>query len=190
MRYQSTVVGLVALMSLAACDQISALVPSVEEVQVAPTLPDLVAETKARGLIAYAGGTEGVRIPSGFAHRLEGEDWLTISGALDQPKSSGKTNGVSFEMPAGLEEQVSGKRINIHIVTSADAEGEAFLAYSTNEVGNSGWMSFPVTTADSVATLQYRVREMREGRGDFIGIDPNGRSLTIKAIVVEIAREG
>jgi hypothetical protein len=187
----SKVIALGALMSLAGCDQVGALGSSGTEpagaVEAAPVAPDVVAETKAKGMLVYGGGSVGVTVPAALEYSIGQQGWLFVSGTLEQPNSNGKTNGVSFELPAGLEEQLSGKLINIHVVATSDTEGEAFLAYSTNEVGNSGWMSLPVKTTDSVASFQYSVRELREGRGDFIGIDPNGHSLTIKAIVVEIA---
>lgn len=191
MRNQLTAMAVLALTSLAGCDQISALVGDNEEAAPAAVpARDLVAETKSLGLVGYAGETmDGVVVPEGLPYSLLPGGGLQVSGVLneDRRNSGGRTQGVSFEMPPGLEEQVAGHAIRVHIVTSAETVGEAFLAYSTNEVGNSGWMPFPLTIGDSVATLEYNVNEMREGRGDFVGIDPNGHTLTIKAIVIEIA---
>lgn len=189
MRYQSVVVAVLAATLLAGCDQLPALGASTEVTPEAPVVRDLVEETKARGLTGYTGGKTDVVIPAVLQNSVLPEGWLRVSGTLDNPTSNGTTRGVSFKMPEGLEEQVSGKLINVHVVTSSESDGEAFLAYSTNEVGNSGWTTFPVTTEDSVTTLRYKVPVMREGRGDYVGINPNGHTLTIKAIVIEIVSE-
>lgn len=156
------------------------------EAQSAPVPVDVVAEAKATGIVIYEGGSRGVEVPKPLEYYIAPTGAAVIAGTVVDPASSNKTGGASFAVPEDAENRFSGKTINIKVVSSAAQAGEARLAYSTNEVGNSGWLTFPVTTEDSVATLTYAVAPKVEGLGDFIGIDPNGTELTIKAIVVDV----
>lgn len=133
----------------------------------------------------YQGGSLGVEILRPLEAFYTQTGSVTVKGTLLEPAASGKTGGASFAVPVDAEKAFSGKTIKIKVVSSANKAGEAALAYSTNEVGNSGWIAFPVTTEDSVAEIEFAVPPMVEGLGDFIGIDPKDNEVTIKAIVVE-----
>jgi hypothetical protein len=189
MRLLATLPALLVLATVPACDAISPERPAPaepsaqEEVQ---AVVDVLASAKASGTIVYQGGSLGLEVPRALEHYYTQSGALFVKGTLNEPISNGKTSGVSIAVSPEAEQAFSGKKITIRIVSSAYQPGEAFLAYSTNEVGNSGWVSFPVTTEDSVATITYDVPPMAAGLGDFIGIDPNGNEVTIKAIVVDI----
>ena len=47
------------------------------------------------------------------------------------------------------------------------------VAYSTNDVGNSGWRWFPVGQEWAELEMDYDVPPMKNGRGDFIGLLPD-----------------
>ena len=155
------------------------------ESQQAPAPVDLLTATKATGTIVYQGGSLGVEVLRPLEAFYTQTGAVTIKGTLVEPISFGKTGGASFAVAADAEKIFSGKTIKIKVLSSANKAGEAALAYSTNEVGNSGWVPFPVTTEDTVTEIEFAVPPMVEGLGDFVGIDPKDNELTIKAIVIE-----
>ncbi|MFN7056959.1 hypothetical protein [Hyphomonas sp.] len=139
------------------------------------------------GREVYSGGLEKVIVPDGLLTELDEGGCVTVSGALPgRVASGGKTAGLSFQVSDAVELAASGNRIRIHLVTSSETAGEAYLAYSTNEVGNSGWMAFETGPEARVAVFEYDVPPMKQGLGDFIGINPNGHRLTIRSINVEV----
>jgi hypothetical protein len=193
MRTVFSISTLLVLCAVSACDNnrfaaedsLETAVADEAVVKIAETI-DVLSMTKSSGTIVYQGGSIGVEVPRLLEHYYTQTGSLAIRGTLSEPIPSGRTGGASFAVTFEAEQAFSGKTINIKIVSSAAEAGEAFLTYSTNEVGNSGWVAFPVTTDDSVATITYQVPPMSAGLGDFIGIDPNGNELTIKAIVVDV----
>ncbi|MFN7056960.1 hypothetical protein [Hyphomonas sp.] len=191
MRYRFAFGALALSMALAGCDQLNLTNPDAADAPApaaAAPVVDLVAQTAARGTPIYRGGLDGLVIPPALTASLTpAGNHLVLSGVLDGPVSGGRTGGASFPVPEAVEMAASGNLVRIHVVVSSEADGVAFLAYSTNEVGNSGWMSFPVSREEKVTTLEYDVSAMNLGNGDFIGIDPNGHTLTVKLIAVEVA---
>jgi hypothetical protein len=188
MRSISALAAALAVATLSGCDSDiigSSASQDSEESQQAPAPVDLLTATKATGTIVYQGGSLGVEVLRPLEAFYTQTGAVTIMGTLVEPTSSGKTAGASFAVSTDAEKMFSGKTIKIKVVTSAKKAGEAALAYSTNEVGNSGWVPFPVTTEDSVAEIEFAVPPMVEGLGDFVGIDPKDNEVTIKAIVVE-----
>ncbi|AEQ51810.1 LysM peptidoglycan-binding domain-containing protein [Pelagibacterium halotolerans] len=126
-------------------------------------------------------------IPRGFTVERR-DDALRLSGSTENTYSTGRTGGIAFRLPDAVEQAVSGKTIRIHIlavpVGGASADIEA--AYSTNEVGNSGWR--PITVGDGPAMFRYAVREIEQGKGDFVGIfpDPEGTGQVIDLLALSI----
>jgi hypothetical protein len=189
MRFLAAISSLLVLGTISACDALSptSQAPTEQAIDPAPQeTVDILTATKSSGQIVYEGGSVGVEVPRLLEHYYTPSGAVAIKGILSEPVPNGKTGGASFAIGPEAEQVFSGKTINIKIVSSAAQAGEAFLVYSTNEVGNSGWVAFPVTTEDSVATVSYLVPPMAQGLGDFIGIDPNGNEIMIKAIVVDI----
>lgn len=83
-------------------------------------------------------------------------------------------NGFTIKLGPEIEQQLSGKKITVEI----DASGGAFqVAYSTNEVGNSGWRSFQSGERETVS-FEYQLNEIQAGNNDFIGIAPSGEQPT------------
>lgn len=128
-------------------------------------------------------------IPRGFTVERR-DDALRLSGSTDNIYSAGRTGGIAFRLPDAVEEEASGRTIRVHILaapvegTSADIE----VAYSTNEVGNSGWRE--MTIGDGPGMLRYAVSEIVEGKGDFVGIMPDpsstGQAIDLFALSIEI----
>jgi len=189
-RYLSATSVALTLIALTACDGLTPIAEEtagpVTEAVVTPEAVDAAATAKSSGTVIYEGGSLGVEVPAVLKHYYLPTGSLVLSGSLIEPASTGKTSGASFGVSPEDETNFSGKTITIKVVSSSAQAGEAFLAYSTNEVGNSGWLAFPVNTDESIASVTYNVPTMSEGMGDFIGIDPNGNEIVIKAIVIEV----
>ena len=49
---------------------------------------------------------------------------------------------------------------------------ELSLAYSTNEVGNTGWRKFSVGQQYEAKSFEWDVPTMKKGLGDYVGILP------------------
>lgn len=104
----------------------------------------------------------GVTVMDGYA---------TLSGDFASAGAGGKTAGIVFSLPEDVEAAVSGQEVTISVITRG---GPFKLAYSTADVGNSGWMEGAASEDWTVTEFTYAVPEMENGRGDFIGIVPTG----------------
>ena len=128
-------------------------------------------------------------VPRGFTVERR-DDALRLSGSVEDPHSSGKTGGIAFRLPDEVEQAASGNDIHVYIL-AAPVEGtiaDIEVAYSTHEVGNSGWRQ--VTAGDGPAMFRYAVREIEQGKGDFVGILPDpvgtGQVIDLLALSIEI----
>lgn len=97
------------------------------------------------------------------------DGYATLSGAFDRQVSGGTTSGLVFALPEDIEAAVSGQTVTIAVVTRG---GPFRLAYSTNDVGNSGWLQGDASEDWAITEFTYDVPAMSNGRGDFIGILP------------------
>ncbi|WP_424361842.1 hypothetical protein [Methylocystis parvus] len=116
-----------------------------------------------RAIVAFKGQT-----PNGLPY-------LRLSNGDADAHSWGTTGGYSIRLPDAVEARASGRRIVVKIVArAANADQARFaLAYSTNDVGNSGWIWFDATVQWAVHTMQWDVPPMQNGNGDFLGILPD-----------------
>ena len=121
------------------------------------------------------------------------EQGMLITSAEDEPESSGRTQGVYMQVPEAFEEDASGQQVRISITArSAPANGsKSFaVAYSTREVGNSGWQQFEASDVFETHSFQYSVNPMQEGQGDFVGIwadtSGSGRAIIVESVTVEV----
>lgn len=104
-----------------------------------------------------------------------GVEYLRLSNGDAAIYSDGPTGGYTIRLPDSVKTQASGHHIVIKIVArAANASVSRFaLAYSTNEVGNSGWRWFTSTIQWCVYTMEWDVPTMKNGNGDFLGILPD-----------------
>ena len=107
-----------------------------------------------------------------------GVDYVRVAdGAADAP-AIGHTAGYSIRLPDALESAASGRPISVKVIVRA-AQGsdnaKFALAYSTNDVGNSGWRKLEALPEWSVCAIEYNVPVMKNGNGDFVGILPDVR---------------
>lgn len=107
----------------------------------------------------------------------DGVVYLRLAGSPVDAVPEGHTGGFSLQVPDSFEHTASGKGILIRIIARAGAQADVArfaLAYSTNEVGNSGWRWFEAQRQWSLFETFYSVPPMKAGNGDFIGILPAG----------------
>ena len=101
--------------------------------------------------------------------------YITLANGNPKALPSGTTGGCSIRLPDQVEAAASGHHITVRIIARASGSDQSHfaVAYSTNEVGNSGWRKFTAGPEWSIHTMEYDVPVMKEGRGDFIGILPD-----------------
>jgi hypothetical protein len=125
---------------------------------------------------ALASGTHIAHCSTGFDEL--GRTVLLLAGGDADAPSSGTTGGCSIRVSDAFERAASGRDIRLRVLARAGegsaAGGRLALAYSTCDVGNSGWHWYDVTPEWSVFEMRYPVPEMKGGNGDFIGLLPGG----------------
>lgn len=121
------------------------------------------------------------------------EQGILITSAEENPGSGGSTHGVFVRVSDEFEQAASGNRIRVSITAKRSEENAAetfAIAYSTNEVGNSGWQSFQAGEDFEIFVFKYDVRPMREGKGDFVGVwadvTGSGKGLLVQSLTVEV----
>jgi len=151
----------VSLVALAACGQGQSAAP--ESTLLAT--PNLVGWTD---VVA-----EDINVPAGVtfnAVEVEGTRVMEISGVGAAAASTQKTGGVSVRMSDDFENSVSGNTLLVTVRAYSEQPGARLgLAYSTNDVGNSGWRDFALTTAPADYHFIYNVPTKEAGLGDFLG---------------------
>lgn len=134
-------------------------------------------------------------VPKGLtAEPVKTEDGTTVvylSGvrAKEKPESGGRTDGFSIRVPDSFEAAASGNRVRVTVIARAPRGAEAAefsLAYSTSEVGNSGWRKFTAGSDFEPKGFEWDVPTMKNGNGDYVGILPADASgLEIELLTVE-----
>jgi hypothetical protein len=124
----------------------------------------------------------------------DGVEYLALADGAADAHSAGATEGYSLRVPDEVERAASGNPITVRAIARATGGGKSrvALAYSTHEVGNSGWRWFTVGAGWSAIAFEYGVPTMIKGNGDFIGVlaEPSGKpGVDVCCISVEIARK-
>ncbi|SDY39983.1 hypothetical protein [Nitrosomonas sp. Nm33] len=101
--------------------------------------------------------------------------YITLAKGNPKAGSGGVTGGYSIRLPDQIEAAASGHHIAVSVIARASGGDQSrfAVAYSTNEVGNSGWRKFTAGAEWAVYTMEFDVNVMKEGRGDFVGILPD-----------------
>lgn len=104
-----------------------------------------------------------------------GVEYLRLSDGPAGAPSAWHTGGYSIRLPDTIETQASGHHIVISVVARAvgGRQSRFALAYSTNDVGNSGWRWFDAGLGWCVYATEWDVPVMKNGNGDFLGILPD-----------------
>lgn len=116
-------------------------------------------------------------------------DFVTLSGNVPNASPTGHP-GLWVAVSDAFEKEASGKKISITIVVDAKSAGEISAAYSTSDVGNSGWRSFSLTPGENTVSFEYAVPKMNKGNGDYLGILPDpkstGQTVDVKSVTFDV----
>lgn len=151
----------------------------------APDGPRVIAELR------YGASALPLALRSYHMHRIEDlGDAVCVSGHVAGLYSTGTTGGAFQRLEEGFEARAAGQAVRVSVTMSGPAGGVAALAYSTNDLGNSGWRPFALTQEPVAHSFDYTLPPLVHGNGDFVGIDPDpegaGHSVVIHDIHIEI----
>ena len=140
----------------------------------------LIAELaeEAAYTLVFTANSVPYSVGKGMEHTLitdgSGITALRIAKGEEKANSTGNTGGYSVRVPDEFEKLASGRMIKLRLLArSLDAaNGRIACAYSTNEVGNSGWRWLSFGPEWEIKSFEFNVPPMKEGRGDFVGLLP------------------
>ena len=162
--------GLVLAIALASCNSPGASSNSNTPAQAAAADP--------AGYVAWSSILPAnITVPHGVTYSTATASTGTvalISNVPDAAVSTGRTDGVAVQLPVEFERQASGHQVSVTVRAAAAQGGMLGVAYSTSEVGNSGWRQFVLSSEPHDFTFTYDVPEMRAGNGDFLGFRSYG----------------
>lgn len=126
----------------------------------------------------------------------DGVPVVRLSGVSPESPSGGRP-GIFLPLAPAFERVASGNTVRVTVTarSAADDPSPAFaVAYSTAEVGNSGWQPFKLTDQLTPYSFTYAVPPMKRGQGDYVGIlaHPAGAqgAVEVSAISVEVLPPG
>lgn len=103
----------------------------------------------------------------------EGKPAVRLAGGAPDATSNGRTAGFSVRVPDELETSASGRRVRVEVVAKASGgSGKFFTAYSTCDVGNSGWLPHTAGVTAEAHVFEWDVPVMDKGNGDYVGVLP------------------
>lgn len=126
------------------------------------------------------------------------KDGITLSSALLNVPSSGKTGGTFTRVPEDFERGAAGRMVRVTVTAKSAVEkpSSAFaVAYSTNSNGNSGWTEFQVTPAIEEFSFEYKLPNLVDPsasklEGDFLGINADllgrGSGIVVSSVKLEV----
>lgn len=113
-------------------------------------------------------------IPEGVSYTI-GDGTARITGVPLNAGAGGSTGGLGLRLADSFEANASGKQVRVTVRASSADEGALLgVAYSTADVGNSGWQAFPLTTEPADYTFTYDVPLLQAGNGDYLGFRSYG----------------
>jgi hypothetical protein len=121
---------------------------------------------------------------------------ILVTSASSDPSPTGTTTAVYVLVPETTALQFSGRRVKVSIMArqpGANATQEFALAYSTSDVGNSGWKTFTPTNAWAKYSFTYDVPTAVAGGDDYFGIwadtSAAGLGLEVDQVLIELVSE-
>lgn len=174
-------------LTLVGCDILdkeSSKTNEVSDVTLNPQIDEF--ELSKRTLFIRGGDlVEVLHNPSAFAI-TDYDNYTTISGTITNDlRSGGRTDGISYTISEEEELVYSNKLVEVSFFATSTG-GDLVAAYSTGDVGNSGWVTFSPTEELAEFSFTYAVPELVMGNGDHIGFYPLGGPIDVYAITVNI----
>lgn len=108
----------------------------------------------------------------GYASSYAGDQAALMTHSGGQPLASGRPGTVSAKVPESLALNFAGRRIRVTGYARqapTDGASQFAVAYSTADVGNSGWQRFSVNSTWSLFEFLWDVPEANNGGADYIG---------------------
>jgi hypothetical protein len=122
---------------------------------------------------------------------IEKDGTVLLASSLNNPKSSVTTQGAYVVVPLAQVKDYSDKTVQITVIAAKAKENgsaEFAVAYSTAEVGNSGWKKFTPGEKFASYSFKYKIPTCKECKPDFIGVwaDTKGsnKGLLVKSVSV------
>lgn len=144
-------------------------------------------EMKTEGIIIDASEKGYLfRIPKDYkVSQLK--DGILISGIDTVNRAGGMTSGVSVNL-GRFENLASERNIEISVTGKAHNSNSSVIAiaYSTNDVGNSGWHEYSFKNEFKTYSFAYNVPKIKNGGGDYVGISLRKGAFELKTIRVRI----
>jgi hypothetical protein len=183
----------IALLALTACsDPVPEAVSETDQAESAPAntpSPDVVISAEAALIDAFGlndadhlirFGDREVRdnlsVPDNFGLTYDddgGIGRIIIRGTREAPAPHGRTQGVSLELPDDLEQTLAGHRIAVTLIARSNSDTPTIrAAYSTNDVGNSGWRDLSLTPEYMAVSFNFNVPPADRGQGEYLGMLP------------------
>ena len=179
----------VCVLSLAGCDAVKSMVSPGEETPAAVTVnPAVTAResfTAQTVIVPSADLGKRTAAPEGVTATLTDADTVIVTTSpAAASHSTGRPGGYSIALTPEQESKFSNSQLKVKVLARAAEGGTAKLraAYSTSEVGNSGWRDFELGPDYSVSVFDYKVQPMKDGKGDFIGFLTEGGPVEIAAV--------
>lgn len=176
---------IVSAVMLAACDPSSLGLGGDKETSPAAKTPADGFEADVK-LVPSAELVGAMNIPSEITVTLNDDSTLTVSGNVDG-SAGGMTSGAAFVLGPELEEQIAGHAVRVKVLARSDVEGAKLLAaYSTNEVGNSGWQEYDLSSSFEEYSFPMKIQPTNKGRNDYLGLMAPSGEVIVAAAGVEI----
>ena len=126
----------------------------------------------------------------------DGVPVVRLSGVAADSPPAGRP-GIFLPLAPAFERVASGNTVRVTVTarSAANDPSPAFaVAYSTADVGNSGWQPFRPTNTLAPYSFTYAVPPLKRGQGDYVGIlthpaDADG-AIEVSAISVEVLPPG
>lgn len=123
-------------------------------------------EKELSDIAVWNGANFDKEISSGTMPAEDGVS-ANVAGDFSSASSGGRTSGAIFRMNSEQETAASKQEV----VVSITAKGGPYaIAYSTNEVGNSGWQEVEGSGSWNTYSFTYKVPGLVNGGGDFVGV--------------------
>jgi hypothetical protein len=140
--------------------------------------------------VALAGGALAEALqPAAGIQILPTDAGVALEGAMEADATSGgRTGGVFLEIAAPIADAIAGQTITVTFVARSMDGGGLRAAFSTSQIGNSGWRDLTLTDTFAPVSFQYDVPrpDAADVNPDFLGFASSGGTVEIAAVAVAI----
>ena len=128
-------------------------------------------ETEGQLVFDWAAGEPGLRQTNHVRQEPAGNG-VRLRTVTETKNSGGHTTGAFFTLDEATEAQAAGKTIRVQAEVTGTPGQSLAIAYSTADVGNSGWKELQLSGERQWVGFEYAVPEMVDGNNDYLGLQP------------------